>query len=301
MTSSSQLNSDSARDGSVVAPLEPEDYPEDYHEDYHDLINDGGRGFVSISLDPHRSRPWQKWDEKLDFWQTTKRALGAKYYRIYQKQLDRWEKFRKWQGDQRGDEEDDSRFLEHAKSMQHRLAEHGFTRSFQLSRDPEQQDRLTTWIEYVNFECWSADNLAKQVKDEEPAYEQLFQDKLRSIDIVDHSVTKESLRLPGALSKYKAEYMDAMKALASMRTLFQTDKVSTADNKRRLSALYEYKRSRHSATEIENFLWKTRSYYLTTVLAALNVKIVEWAIKEVPLVETGAETGIEAFLAEHAL
>ncbi|KAH8736530.1 hypothetical protein BGZ61DRAFT_442178 [Ilyonectria robusta] len=255
---------------------------EDYREDYHELINDGGRGYVDISLVP---RPSPRWDEELEIWKTTRRPIRGRYYRLFQEQLFRWYSFRKWQRDQRGDEDDDSRFLEHAKSMQHRLAEHGFTRSFQLSRNPRKQDRLTTWIEYIGYECWTADNHAKKVKDEEAAYEQYFQDKLRSTDIVDHSVTKESLRLPGALAKYKAEYIDAMQTLALVGREMGRGKVSTADNERSLTALGNYEERRDLVFKIERFLRETDSYHFATVLAARNLKIVEWAIKEVPKVE----------------
>lgn len=302
MTSNSQLNSGSARDCCSFVPPKY-GYREEYHEDYHKLIDDGGRGFLNISLLPHLHPQWPTWDEKLEFWLTSRdEILNSNYYPIYTIQWERWQKFRRWQTDQRGDEEDDSRFLEHAKSMQHRLAEHGFTRSFQLSRDPKQQDRLTTWIEYVSFECWSADNLAKQIEDEEPAYEKLFQDKLRRLDIVDHSVTKESLRLPKALHKYKAELKDAIQALDAVRRAIHVDKVDGPDIMNKLSQAHaDYDWGCRRDEDIENFLWETRSYYLTTVLLARNVKIVEWAIKEVPMVEAGTETGIEAFMAEHGM
>ncbi|KAH6995598.1 hypothetical protein BKA56DRAFT_665908 [Ilyonectria sp. MPI-CAGE-AT-0026] len=287
MTSASQLISESVLDCCFLKPPEHGGYHEDYHGDYHDLVDDGGRGYVDISLVP---RPSPHWDRELEIWQTTRRALGGRYYRIFQEQLFRWYSFRKWQRDQRGDEDDDSRFLEHAKSMQHRLAERGFTRSFQLSRDPKQQDQLTTWIEYINYECWSADNHAKQVKDQEPAYEQYFQDKLRSTDLVDHSVTKESLRLPWALPEYMDEYRDAMVALTMVEREIGRDNVSTADNERRLTALRNYKERHDLFRKIESFLRATNSYHFKTVLAARNLKIVEWAIKEVPKVE--AEMGV---------
>ncbi|KAI0019235.1 hypothetical protein F4780DRAFT_456419 [Xylariomycetidae sp. FL0641] len=40
------------------------------------------------------------------------------------------------------------------QDMRRRLASHGFSQPFDLLQDPQQQDRRTTWIEYLNFECW---------------------------------------------------------------------------------------------------------------------------------------------------
>lgn len=41
--------------------------------------------------------------------------------------------------------------------MKARLTKYGFTRSFQLQQDLEQQDKLTTWIEYLGYEYWFYD------------------------------------------------------------------------------------------------------------------------------------------------
>ena len=43
-------------------------------------------------------------------------------------------------------------FSAHAEGMKQRLAEHGFTREFQLDEDLSRQDKLTTWIEYLYYE-----------------------------------------------------------------------------------------------------------------------------------------------------
>ncbi len=47
----------------------------------------------------------------------------------------------------------DGGFVEYAAAAQCRLAGHSL-QPFQLLEDPEQQDRRTTWIEYLEFECW---------------------------------------------------------------------------------------------------------------------------------------------------
>ncbi|KID72367.1 uncharacterized protein G6M90_00g089080 [Metarhizium brunneum] len=48
-------------------------------------------------------------------------------------------------------------FSDYQGAVKARLARHGFTRSFYLAEDPKQQDKLTTWIEYLCFEYWWLD------------------------------------------------------------------------------------------------------------------------------------------------
>ncbi|KAI0855151.1 hypothetical protein F4860DRAFT_54298 [Xylaria cubensis] len=51
------------------------------------------------------------------------------------------------------------KFPEYAEAARVRLAHHGFTQSFELLEDAEKQDDRTTWIEYLEFECWTLDEL----------------------------------------------------------------------------------------------------------------------------------------------
>lgn len=90
------------------------------------------------------------------------------------KQLRSWREFRQWQkykGEDFGGWED-ARFGEvclaynkfvrtfrskhpkYTKAVKNLLRQHGFVRSLQFEEDPAQQDKLTTWIEQLSFECW---------------------------------------------------------------------------------------------------------------------------------------------------
>lgn len=111
---------------------------------------------------------------------------------VFQKQWARWQDFRVWQRDNRciGDwdsnpprpdtvislmawarrshvrnlirevprnEAGEAGFPSYADAVKRRLARHGFTRPFQLKEDANQQDELTTWIEYLNYEYFLLD------------------------------------------------------------------------------------------------------------------------------------------------
>lgn len=185
---------------------------------YHKLVNEGGRPLYPIDIiqDVYRYpdnyadmlRPWR---ESLD----EDHKIDPEC--IFQRQLQRWQDFRKWQNNNRGREDDDGGFLEYvqgykdmieetclpdgaaetlaeieadpsclksewdheqllreqnrrryrehgcngfrdyAEAVKRRLARHGFAQPFELDEDPKKQDRLTAWIEYLNFEYWWLD------------------------------------------------------------------------------------------------------------------------------------------------
>lgn len=55
-------------------------------------------------------------------------------------------------------------FSDYAAAARRRLAQHGFTRRFELNRDPKRQGRLDTWIEYLSFEYWWLDQFMNAIK-----------------------------------------------------------------------------------------------------------------------------------------
>lgn len=63
--------------------------------------------------------------------------------------------------------------------MEHRLARHDFTRPFELDEDPEKQDKLTTWIEYLNYECWWLDKYMSDIERLAPKHDELWQELVK--------------------------------------------------------------------------------------------------------------------------
>ncbi|KAK7429741.1 hypothetical protein QQZ08_003767 [Neonectria magnoliae] len=73
-------------------------------------------------------------------------------------------------------------FADYAKAVHRRLAQHNFTRPFKLDEDIKKQDRLTTWIEYLNYEYWWFDRYVESFKrskcDREEVWQELVDGKL---------------------------------------------------------------------------------------------------------------------------
>jgi hypothetical protein len=57
-------------------------------------------------------------------------------------------RIRRWQRKNR----EEGRFLKYVEGVKGGLAEAGFTWSFELDENPAQQSKLTTWIEYLDYE-----------------------------------------------------------------------------------------------------------------------------------------------------
>ena len=78
-----------------------------------------------------------------------------------------WREFREYQQHRK-----DDRFPKYVELVKRSLTRHGFTRSFELSADLKQQNKLNTWIEYLDYEHWLYDKDMKNVKRRQPQYDE---------------------------------------------------------------------------------------------------------------------------------
>ncbi|KAJ8113164.1 hypothetical protein ONZ43_g5214 [Nemania bipapillata] len=134
---------------------------------YAKLVADGGRPlfpihrFDDVVRDPgaHQDmlRPWLDWPDAED-----------PRFDVYSGQWFSWDCFRKWQMYNRGcgtplyiGKVEFDTFFNHfhrrsptyTEAARKLLARYEFTRPVQFLDDPKQQDKLTTWIEYIAFAC----------------------------------------------------------------------------------------------------------------------------------------------------
>lgn len=66
-------------------------------------------------------------------------------------------------------------FTEYVAEAKRRLARHGFTKAFEFDIDPSRQDKLTTWIEYLNYEYSWLDKHRRYLTKLQPAYDKGWQ------------------------------------------------------------------------------------------------------------------------------
>jgi len=110
---------------------------------YNSLISEGGRPSHPISLGRDAAKNPGEYREILSFWQTHEDD-----WMVFNIQLGEWRLFRDEQCGMRRQD----RFSAYHQGVQDRLRKHGFERLFRLDERWDRQDKLTTWIEFMNYE-----------------------------------------------------------------------------------------------------------------------------------------------------
>ncbi|KAI0008694.1 hypothetical protein F4779DRAFT_628283 [Xylariaceae sp. FL0662B] len=156
---------------------------------YNELVREGGRPVCSIDLFDEvvqhplshwdMLRPWVQYSPDLD--PDPEEADGLEWGAFYEQMWD-WRKFRKWQRYIRKDyigfdstyayvRGEGRAFSDYNEAVRILRAEYDFTRPFQLHKDPMEQDKLATWIEYLGYQCWVHYRCTQRIKGMQPAYD----------------------------------------------------------------------------------------------------------------------------------
>ncbi|KAJ4230716.1 hypothetical protein NW757_013981 [Fusarium falciforme] len=343
------------------SPTPPIDRTRLETEAYHELINDGGRPLYPIDLIQDVYRDPDNYAEMLRPWQEYLTSVSPSG--IFQRQLQRWQDFHKWQNDNRGREDNDGGFLGYVEQEKHRiknhslprsrakrlaeieadpsclrsgwdmlqslrerqrrlyrehdcrgfrdyteavkrrLARHGFTQPFELDEDPKNQDKLTTWIEYLNYEYWWLDKYTSDIERLEPEHDKLWQELVDKKILRPHE-TKEFVRTAASGMECETEKDQAMKAV--QRAEFEAKRiyVSTQEDPKRLripkakrismlkhgtEKLLAAKRRLEQAQSrsflIVQFVRATFGYAGAKRDAARHRVLVQWVLDQVPLIK----------------
>ncbi|KAJ4307301.1 hypothetical protein N0V88_000684 [Collariella sp. IMI 366227] len=108
-------------------------------------------------------------------------------------------------------------FPAYAEAVTKRLAEHGFTQTFQLDPDPAQQDKLTTWIEYLCYGyCWR-DRCIENLRDLQPEYDDAWK-QLVDAGVLKSGETEERLRTTESAMQRQSEEDAAAKEVELARS-----------------------------------------------------------------------------------
>ncbi|KAI1733524.1 hypothetical protein F4680DRAFT_454864 [Xylaria scruposa] len=174
--------------GDTTPPRIPDEVLE--REYYNTLVREGGRPSYSVDLiDEVLQHPLSHWD-MLRPWveyppdedPDPEEEEGLRELSALLPQLMNWIRFRRWQRHNRKDyigfdssyahvRGEERAFPDCNEAVKTLLAEYDFTRPFQLHKDPTQQDRLTTWIEYLGYQCWVHLRCTQRIKRMKPAYD----------------------------------------------------------------------------------------------------------------------------------
>ncbi|PFH62652.1 hypothetical protein XA68_12523 [Ophiocordyceps unilateralis] len=193
-------------------------------------------------------------------------------------------------------------FSDYGDAVKRRLARHGFTRSFELQEDPQLQDRLTTWIEYLCFEYWwfdrHTDSIERLKLDHDRRWQALVDKK-----IPKPQETKDFVRTSQSAMEREREIDQARQAIRmaeanEKRVYFLTQEDPqrlTIPEARRIQMLGDARKQSKAAQEwheliyqrgnmITDFIRATFGYVEAQKDAAYHATIAQWVLEQVPLV-----------------
>lgn len=311
---------------SSVDTLPPTPTEEYEKRSYLTLVEEGGRPLYALGLidevvkDPFSYwdmlRPWVEYpsdsnpDPELD--------SGASWS-VFGSQLWSWRMFRDWQQFNRGDNArwDHSwnevkaaynsfvpafrrRCPTYTDAVRKLLAEYGLDRPLLLLDDPICQDKLTSWIEYVGYECWIHYRYASRVKRLQPAYDAEWKTLVDS-GLLRPFETQEYICKLESSGNRQIEEDQAARSVASARAAGKAVLASAYNDVHLTSAARERMmvaaKSRCEAAEQELASIERRNDLITafkqSVGSYLSAKReserhdlrVRWAVEQIPLVE----------------
>ncbi|KAH9203744.1 hypothetical protein DL95DRAFT_399072 [Leptodontidium sp. 2 PMI_412] len=285
-------------------------------EYYHKLISDGGRPSHPISLGYDAAKNLEEYREILSFWNPSANPSNEYGWMVFGQQENTWKEFRESQRRMRTDgplevgsvfpalPAEPGRFAAYCQRLHKRLARHGFERSFQLNEDPDRQDQLTTWIEYLGYEYMEYERHANIMKRLQPQYNEAWK-KLVDSKVLKPFETEESFKYFFFL-QLKQEETDAEKVKESATSIVKLadrawQKAQSAGLTRQSLWQMEQKlsiaRSKLTAATksleqisrrrelIRKFKLQTKSYRIAKGDANHQSILLRWILQQVPLIE----------------
>ncbi|KAE9968651.1 hypothetical protein EG328_007337 [Venturia inaequalis] len=196
-------------------------------------------------------------------------------------------------------------FTEYAQLAKERLIRNGITHVFDLDQDPTKQDKLTIWLEYMNWEYIYYEDYAHAIKVGRKIHNKAWRKLVDSGELREGETEEIILTLEHGLQR-SAEKHGARAALkAAQHELAQAENslafshVPTDYLLRRQHV--DAARTRvHGAEKaaakvcrrnncIGDFLHTTRAYRVNTDSAERHRKLVFWMVQQIPLIEQEEE------------
>ncbi|KAK4152083.1 hypothetical protein C8A00DRAFT_16590 [Chaetomidium leptoderma] len=195
-------------------------------------------------------------------------------------------------------------FPEYVAEAKRRLAKHGFTRTSQLDKDPTRQDKLTTWIEYLNYEYSWHDRYERSIKRLRPKYNEAWK-KLADSGVLRPGETDETLGTIESAFRRQGEKDQAGEAVASAEAAAKAAVSETEKAKTGRSSFTEQQRTRRLAAAhyrlvaakealktikrrgdlITEFIRETWDYPEEKRNLHRQRLLLQWILEQVPLIE----------------
>lgn len=267
-------------------------------EDHGELVKDGGRPWYPIHLLEEVSRHPDKHREMLRYWQGGMMA-GPDQWTVFGGQLIRWRQFRYWQAERR--EEFRGCIAEYTgwarKFLQNR---HSYTApiEFAFEEDPKRQDQLTTWIEYLAYECNFYAKRFEWHRRRQRWYNAQWE-KLVDSGVLRPQETEEFICNPDSSFQRTSERIHAEKAMESARLGVPSVMHHSRQSQRRSAvtrsmldpSVQSFESIKRRNDLISEFLQTTRSYREAKRNAERHGILLQWVKEQVSLIEVEPKQG----------
>ncbi|KAL2352918.1 hypothetical protein BJ546DRAFT_794317, partial [Cryomyces antarcticus] len=266
---------------------------EDETESYNTLVNEGGRPLHPVSPGRVILENPGEYREILSYWQSVNHDCEGRVWRVFDSQVDEWREFRRYQRYVR----EASRFTRYCQRLQERLTRHGVERPFQLNEHLDQQDKLATWIEFLNYEYEDYDEDLRFVERLQPLYDEAWK-KIVDSQVLRPFETEEYIcniksafqrasdreRAEKAVESAKSAVMLAQNAVPDPRRASTQQKFPAAQSQlgAAIKSLESIKRRNDLISE---FHQKTRSSQIAKHAAERRSILLRWILQHVPLIE----------------
>ncbi|KAF7550365.1 hypothetical protein G7Z17_g5782 [Cylindrodendrum hubeiense] len=188
-------------------------------------------------------------------------------------------------------EERSSGLSEHEQKVKQHLARHDFTKPFQLDKDPNQQDKLTTWIEYLSFEYMRFDWYTQRFKEQELAHKTAWcnyvdEEMSKPCDTEEFRQHREDLTVRTNQLNEAEKHVEEAKSEVDRLTQENapSSELKTATNKWKV-AKGRHEWFKHRDCEATGFHFDRREGNDAFKRAVRCRKVAEWVMDQVPLVE----------------
>lgn len=186
-------------------------------------------------------------------------------------------------------------FPEYVQSAKERLARNGFTRIFELDLDVAKQDKLTTWIEYLNWEYMRYEDHAYEVKrlqrHHDRAWKKLFDSGVLRSEETQDVLLKYELAFDQSLQRWTEEQSTeravetARRDIASAEQAAASSRILNAVRAKLHIAEETHGRVRRRNDCINEFASTTERYRGSKRYVERQLLLLRWMVQQVPLIE----------------
>lgn len=264
---------------------------------YHSLVNEGGRPSHPLRLLQTIVNGPGKYRDILAFWQDQ-----SDEWQVFSKQLSRWQMFR---AHQRVSREPDI-FPKYVEELTQRLERHNFELPPAFDKAPsgfsrhlDRQDKLATWIEYLNYEFTRHDDYTKWLETCQPGYDaalaQLMDAQiLRPFEKVRTSTSDICRPSNMEITRRKEERRRAEEAWENAKKAVQwrtalgvsAPRHQIEEEDRQLVEAKERLRSVNKrAYVLSDFARKTHAYRFALDRSERHELLLQWVLDQIPLIE----------------